>query len=248
MDVLSGTRTKKDPPQRGLALALPIGVESPIPETVEEMDMRVSAFVRTAFVAIGIAALAACSEAPTSPTMTESDEASFAKGGVARPDSGQASFWYYPQYGVWGSLGPHSLVIPAHSICEPSSTRYGPEYWDAPCMVATRPVRITARWFLVGNETRISFSPDMRFVPTNDRDRWVTLSMRQERGTVSNETTILWWDQLRRAWIDEAANDPTLAPWVDRGGNRVTRRVKHFSGYVIGTFCRTDCGGSGEGL
>jgi hypothetical protein len=215
--------------------------------------MRVFNHVRLAFVGLAMAGLAACSEAPSAPTMAEADGASFAKGGAPGrelPDSGQASFWYVPQFGVWGSLGQHSLVMPANTLCDPATSKYGVEYWDEPCDLAVRPVRITVRWFLKDNQSHVTFTPDLRFVPTSDPNRWVTLSMKQERGTVSDESTILWWDQTLRTWVDEGTTDPTLAPWVDRGGNRVTRRVKHFSGYVVGTFCETDCGssGSGEGM
>ena len=198
---------------------------------------------RAVFAGLMIAGIAACSES-TSPVVTESADIALAKGGErGRPqaDSGQATFWYYPTIGVWGSLGPHGLELPARSVCDPATTRYGVDQWDAPCEVATRPIRISARWFLKDGESHIQFTPDLRFVPTTNSLRWVTLSMRQERGEVSDASTILWWDQAQRRWVNEALSDPTLEPWLDRGGNRVTRRVKHFSGYVVGTRCGEGC-------
>jgi hypothetical protein len=35
-------------------------------------------------------------------------------------------------------------------------------------------------------------------------------------------------------WVDESVSDPSLWATADYSGNRVTRRLKHFSGYLVG--------------
>ena len=43
---------------------------------------------------------------------------------------------------------------------------------------------------------------------------------------------ILWYDAAAGKWIDESQSDPTLKARAE-SGNLVTRRLKHFSGYLL---------------
>lgn len=209
--------------------------------------MRLSKLFRMLPAAAILAAAAACTETPSAP-VTESAETSLARGGPSwRPssDSGTASFWIDPRFAISGSLGDHHLSIPSNVICDPATTPYGPEHWDSPCTLATRPIRMTARWFIRNGHAQLHFTPDIRFAPAASSSKWVLLSMKQYEGEVSDASAIYWWNSQTKSWVDEALGDPVLAPWFDRGGNRVTRRVKHFSGYVVGTF--RDGGDAGDG-
>jgi hypothetical protein len=86
----------------------------------------------------------------------------------------------------------------------------------------------------------------VRFAPTPDDDvrRWVVLTLRDAKKLKDDKDySILWWDADapsnngnggdRGAWVDEAETDPTLIAWTDRRGNKVSRRLKHFSGYNV---------------
>ena len=56
---------------------------------------------------------------------------------------------------------------------------------------------------------------------------------------------ILWQRPSDGLWLDESANDPSMSTVEDVHGNRVSRRLKHFSGYMIaaGEVCDAWSGG-----
>jgi hypothetical protein len=45
---------------------------------------------------------------------------------------------------------------------------------------------------------------------------------------------IFWQRPSDGEWIDESITDPSLGALNDVQGNRVSRRLKHFSGYLVG--------------
>jgi hypothetical protein len=117
----------------------------------------------------------------------------------------------------------------ASSICDPATSSYGVGTWDSPCQPATRPVRITARTWVVKSTGKLAteFRPALRFVP----------------GPAASMVTLVLKDAARAGTrvdycaagtcVDEAATDPSVATRLDARNGFAHRPVKHFSGYVV---------------
>lgn len=156
------------------------------------------------------------------------------------------------------TLGEHEVFVPARAICDPSTSSYGAGEWDKPCTLATTPITFRAITGERHGHAAIDFEPDVRFAPSSDTDRtqWVILTLRDAKKLkLDTEYSILWWDAEaesnsgegsdKGAWVDESLTDPTLRAWTDRRGNKVSRRLKHFSGYNV-TSGRSGRGRGGE--
>ena len=221
--------------------------------------MFVSKFVRSsttfALVALG---LAACGEVSTAPDPAfAAREPLMSKGGVGSGRGqpiGTRTFTIWPGAPVLEKFGDHVLTMPPNVVCDPGKSGYGPSHWDEPCPVLQRPITVTATWGKQGDRPVIAFSPDLRFVPSDNEFRWVQLSLRDGQGIdPAQYYTILWYDAEARQWIDESATDPTLKARTSPIGNLVTRRLRHFSDYALwsgfGSYNVTSgMGGEGIGL
>jgi hypothetical protein len=187
--------------------------------------------------------LAACGEVSTAPSglspeagaLFSSGSGSDGSGTSGRgQESGTRSFVVYPGLPMGQRFGDHVLFLPANSICDPATSGYDAALWDAPCAPLQEPIQITATWSTVNDRPVISFSPDLRFAPSDDESRWVTLSLKDSRGIdPSLYYAILWFDKQGGAWVDESQTDPTLKARTNQSGNLVTRRLKHFSDYSL---------------
>jgi hypothetical protein len=143
------------------------------------------------------------------------------------------------------TLGDHEVLLPANVVCDPTTSSYGSGEWEKPCTLATAPIAFRAITGTRHGHAAIEFEPDVRFVPgsTADPARSVVLTLRDAKQLKDKiDYSILWWDadaasnsgngSDKGAWVDEAATDPTLRAWTD-GRNKVSRRLKHFSGYNV---------------
>lgn len=145
--------------------------------------------------------------------------------------------------GGWFVAGYHGVYFPPNSICEPSTSGYGVDAWDAPCQPARGKVTFHARAGLKANGRGwIVFDEDVRFVPSTNPDKWVRLYMYSDevRGNrpldavVKEKAYQIAWVPFKGAEpVDESLDDPTLVTHVLWGTGLVTRRVKHFSGYQV---------------
>ena len=80
----------------------------------------------------------------------------------------------------------------------------------------------------------VDFQPSLRFVPTSDPSRYVTITMKDYYDLDATlRYTIFWNRPSDGMWVDESANDPSMGTITDLNGNRISRRLKHFSGYLI---------------
>jgi hypothetical protein len=201
---------------------------------------RHSKLVAAAVLAVG---LAACSEGPTAPLASGGFDRSAAlmsssidgngNGGRGQ-ESGARSFTVWPGYPVIERFGDHYLNLPANVVCDPATSGYGQSFWDQPCDLLREPIQVTATWSSVDGRAAISFSPDLRFAPSDDESRWVKLSLKDSKGIdPAKYYTILWYNKESGAWVDEAASDPTLKARPNQSGNLVTRRLKHFSDWEL---------------
>ena len=129
------------------------------------------------------------------------------------------------------SAGRNSLTIPANSICQLGISKYGPSHWDSQCTPEARPVTITA---IVRNASTdhpsIQFEPAMRFSPATV----VTLQLFvSDAATLSNMAVVKYCGVFAPTCLDESLTDPSVKTTLDKAASSVTRRIKHFSGYVV---------------
>jgi hypothetical protein len=198
--------------------------------------VRLKPVRNTAVVALLAVGLAACSEGPTSPVaIAPSPDAGPLMSISGRGQvTGSRVFTIWPGLVLAEKFGDHVISIPANTVCDPETSGYGAQYWDLPCAPATRPIQVTATWSEVNGRPVVSFSPDLRFAPSDDPSQWVKLTLRDTKG-IDPELyyTILWRDTQSGQWVDESQSDPTLRARTEQSGNLVVRRLKHFSDYSI---------------
>jgi hypothetical protein len=157
-------------------------------------------------------------------------------------DSLSAEFTVTPTGGVF-NLGPHAIYFPAHSICDPATSTYGPGEWDAPCAPLTEPIRFRAEIRQMDGRSWVDFSPAVRFVPTEDPANAVWLYMKTTSLSTDSDSalrmlrrmSVLYSPSLGDPGINEALADPSLKTYVWLDGGVAFRRIKHFSGYNVYT-------------
>ncbi len=149
-----------------------------------------------------------------------------------------------PTGGVY-RIGRYLLAVPPHAVCNPATSSYGPGTWDQPCDPATRRVSVTASVATIGGRDYVDFTPHLRFVPSSDRSRWVTIHTFRRaaiggRGD-PRRFSILFSETPGGPVVDESARDATLATHVNVSTGAVWRRIEHFTGYNVYTGMVDDC-------
>lgn len=195
--------------------------------------------------ALVIGVLAGCSDTVVSPSAAPSAAPTSTMlapaGRPAMSLSGKNSRNETTQFTVnqWGGVfyvGSHAVVFPAHSICDPATSTYGEGQWDAPCKPLTRAIKITARVSTVNGVKAVDFSPELRFVPSVQPTRWVWIFMYTPEARGASDLTpfnILFAPTPGASPINDALTDATLRTYVDNQLGMSSRRIKHFSGYVV---------------
>ena len=152
------------------------------------------------------------------------------------------------------AFGEDWIYFPAHSICDPATSGYGPSYWNLPCTPLNQPMKITVHWSSRGGYACAHFSPELRFVPAevDDPSNWVVLSLHSHKKLPDVDAYNILYNTGENVWVNEALADPTLRAWLDAKHNSVVRRVEHFSGYMVaaaysGYLVGAGIGGSGDG-
>jgi hypothetical protein len=229
--------------------------------------MRVSMLVRRCS-ALAVTALlvAGCADTATAPPPTRArprlSEQQFEQwlldnGGVSRDGRGRknktdsgwvADFTIDPTQPNTIQAGDHSVYFPANSICDPATSGYGEDQWDAPCTPLQQPITIHASWNSKLGHAFIDFQPALRFVPTSDPSQYVRITMKDYWDLdPAAHYPIFWYRPTDDMWVDESVSDPSMASSTDYSRNRVSRRLKHFSGYLLGAsevcdaWTSTDC-------
>lgn len=224
--------------------------------------MHVSTLVRrgSALMAILVAA-AACSDAPMAPRATQERPAfdvqalqpTDARGGpggglgLTQGDSNTTVLTIDPNTSRTYAFGQNWIYFPAHAICDPATSGYGPGYWDLPCTPLNQPMQVTVHWSNRGGYGFAHFSPEIRFAPATARDvlHWVVLSLHSQRKLHDLQAYNILYNTDADNWVDESLTDPTLRAWLDPLHNSVYRRVKHFSGYMVAAGMDSGMGGIG---
>jgi len=220
--------------------------------------MHVSTLVRrSSALVVVLAAATACSDAPMAPRATPERPAfdvqalqpldsraaapnqrgsqSTAGPQSADLDSNTTILTIDPSVSKTYAFGQNWIYFPAHSVCDPATSGYGPSYWDAPCAPLSKPMQVTVHWSNRGGYGFAHFSPELRFAPADSRSvlRWVILSLHSHKMLHDTYAYNILYNEGNDAWVDESLADPTLRAWLDPTHNSVYRRVKHFSGYMV---------------
>jgi hypothetical protein len=195
--------------------------------------------IRQSILVALVAATAACADSSVAPL---SDQAEVLPGGAPQPrviidhmadDQSSADFTVSPSGGFF-RMGKHGIVFPRNVICEPATSSYGREFWDAACQVLRRPIRIHAELRQQDGREWVDFSPELRFKPSRRPVEWVWIYMHTDAAVVRDHSLqILWSPAIGVPGIDESVDDPTQRTFVSPWSGYAYRRIKHFSGYNV---------------
>jgi hypothetical protein len=208
------------------------GLSSIIPTTIHKdsamrhshtsRGLRTSAKTILAFVGLGFAG--ACADSISAPT----SEVSFKVPAAFNVVLGSSSFGYDPARGVTQHFGDHVIVIPAGGICDPATSGYGSQFWDAACAPLTHSIIITATTYAdADGHPYVDFQPALRFVPTKVTNLYLKDGKREGR-----DVSIIYCNALA-VCADESINDASLQTQRVGKSRVVVRRIKHFSGYYV---------------
>lgn len=198
---------------------------------------RARASLFTTLAAAGVL-LTACAGEPTAPTALGESAAVSGMSPLSPVDASAAligtrdgtyTFTVDPRKDQRLQMGFSALDIPAGAICRLSDSGYGAAYWNESCRSESRTMTITATVRNARSDhPRIDFEPALRFNP----EKRVQLYMFVDKRSKSADWTILYCSTRDAAsCVNEAKADPSLEARVL--GMLVTRRIKHFSGYVV---------------
>jgi hypothetical protein len=188
-----------------------------------------------------VVASSACSTDATSPLpLAAPGSAGFSKG-PSRPSTvydaegsdDVYTFQINPLHDNYLTFGEHSLWLPAHSVCDPTTSSYGMGTWNDACAPLTTSITITAKVRSAsGGLPRVDFEPALRFNPATAT--YLTLTVKGKQAKEAAEMRVLYCPtSSSKDCVDEALTDPTLKTVLDRSMKMVYRRIKHFSGYLV---------------
>lgn len=186
-----------------------------------------------------VATLAACGDA-VAPHTAAPDADPVLSGGVTTAltttDTVKFTITIDPRHATRYDLGEgNSMTFPPGSVCDPNTSTYGVTEWDKPCAVAKRTVAEHVKaWLDTDGHPRVDFSPNIRFVPSPQPDKWVMITFSDYAASLDAWYNILYCPTETSGCYDESKTDPSLATVRNPVTGQVTRRIKHFSGYLVG--------------
>jgi hypothetical protein len=210
--------------------------------------------VRTLVASVAGAAIAACSDAATSPR--DASTRAMSPGGVPTLDiSASLLFSNYrtttftvTDDGGKFSIGDglYTIVFPSNSVCDPDKSSYGPGTWDLPCKTLQdgQSITITATYGFTKNGLSVDFSPALRFNPSKEvrisTGIYAPVLITFSNYFAANPSAlhflgIYYAPSLSSAGTTDAALDNSLVTHVNLTTGQVWRRIKHFSGYNVFT-------------
>jgi hypothetical protein len=185
------------------------------------------------------ALLAACSDGSVAP-QERAPEASTSFGGgytgsLTSTDTVKFSITIDPWRSTTYYVGDgNSLYFPAGSVCDPSSS-YGITEWDKSCSAIRSSITVNVKAWLDGQgHARVDFLPHLRFVPSVLPTGWVNITFADFQASLNPFYNILYCPTDISSCYDESKTDATLLTVRNAVTGKVTRRIKHFSGYMVG--------------
>jgi hypothetical protein len=190
-----------------------------------------------------LTATTSCGDHPSPTAATSPSGASVSETRIRQPSTAR-TIDLTPRGGAY-RVGQYLLVVPPHAVCEPTTSSYGSGTWGQPCRPAAGRIRVTASLVTIDGRDYVDFVPHLRFVPSPDPARWVTIHA-VRLAAIGGEGdlrrfSILFSETPGGPVFDESAGDSTLATHVDVTTGAVWRRIKHFTGYNVYTGLVEDC-------
>ncbi len=188
-----------------------------------------------------VAGLAACSDTSSAPRQiaAPTDTVQGSLQDLTGTDTIRFTITINPYQNTTFYLGSgNSLYFPAGSLCSLSSS-YGKDEWDKPCTKATSSVSVNVKaWLDRYGKARVDFDKHVRFVPTTNPVQFVVLQFADLQASLDPFFNILYCPALpgqsgSSSCYDEAKKDPSLLTVRNPLTGKVTRRIKHFSGYNV---------------
>lgn len=182
---------------------------------------------------------AGCSDSTVAPKTAATDSTLPGGGSTATltgTDTTRFSFTIDPYRSNFYYLGAgNSITFPAGSLCDPTRSSYGMGEWDRWCPVANQSVTVNAKaWLDRYGQPHLDFDKHVRFVPSANPANWVMLTLSDYGSGINLWTNIAYCQtEQQTSCIDESKTDPTVATVTNPITGKVTRRVKHFSGYSL---------------
>ena len=138
-------------------------------------------------------------------------------------------------------LGGFLLRVPAGAVCDPATTQYGPAFWDDQCTPISAPITLQVEVKQQNGRLWIDFKPNVRFAPSNDPSKWVTLLTWRPRSELSSafsrrqmrQYALLYAREIGATPLDEGTIDKSMVTVVRMRDGLIWRRLKHFSGFTI---------------
>ena len=193
---------------------------------------------KTVLIAL-VAGLAACSDNTVAPSAQHQNRVDPSGHGstlaLTSHDTLEFGITIDPSTVTQFPLGAGNYIIfPAHSLCDPYTSTYGPTEWNNPCTPAASTFTINVKgWLDASGNPHLDFNPGVRFVPSDDQANWVKMSFTDSYAALNPWYNILYCPTTTNC-VDESQTDSTLLTVHDPITGGVTRRVKHFSGYMVG--------------
>ncbi len=192
----------------------------------------------TLLFATAVVLIAACSDNTAAPNARAADSKLVFGGGytaaLMQGDTARFSITIDPYQNTYYALGDgNSPTFPAGSVCDPTST-YGVTEWDQPCAPMSNTVTVNVtEWLDSAGHARADFQPHLRFVPSAIATNWVQITFADLQASLS-AWPILYCPTDVSSCYDESKTDLSLITVSNAVNGHVTRRIKHFSGYMVG--------------
>jgi len=186
------------------------------------------------------AGLAACGDDAVGPTADASSDDAYVHAGGASLALSPTDKYHFQmtidprKNTIWDLGAGNTLKFPRGTLCEPTKSTYGAGQWDKPCEAAKSSVTLNVTvWVDDNGHPRVDFEPSVRFVPSSDPREWVVLTFADWEAAVNPWFNINYCPTATSNCYNEAAKDPSLATVRDEKTGKITRRLKHFSGYNV---------------
>lgn len=151
---------------------------------------------------------------------------------VAASNALSYQFTVNPTQSMTFIIGEHMVSFLANTICDPSSSGYGPATWQQQCARLTQSIVITATtWIDDAGRSRIDFANALRFAP-NAQSQLPAIDLRDADASLKDWGRVDYCADNGPCTI-EAASDAALATQRDPATGFLFRLVRHFAGYNV---------------
>ena len=132
-----------------------------------------------------------------------------------------------------------TVDYPAHAVCDPNKSDYGPSEWNKPCPALNHTITVRAKFWVEDGRSHSDFQPDIRFNPeAGDVTIWTIIpALRNAQDNPDTRAQFAIWYSTRREntryLIDDAAGNPGLVTHYNFSKGTAWRKIQHFSGYFV---------------